>query len=88
MSLPIVLALLWLVTANVIALFPSPKRQHWPAAYGLIAVGIPILIWVVYEEGWLIGAVALIAGGSVLRWPVRYLFRWIGRRLGLKTAED
>ena len=49
----------------------------------LIAVGIPILGYVTYENGPWWGMAVLLAGVSVLRWPVRYLWRWLrngGRR--------
>lgn len=78
MTLSLVLACLWVVTASVIALFPS-KRQHWPAAYGLIAVGIPLLGYVTYQNGPMVGLLCLVAGASVLRWPLIYLFRWLRR---------
>ncbi len=76
------LACVWAVVANIIAMVPSPKRQHWPAAYGLIAVGLPILAYVVWENGIWWGLVVLIAGASILRWPVRYLLAWIRRQVG------
>ena len=38
---PLVLSLLWLVVANVIAMFPS-RDKHWRAAYVLIALGVLI----------------------------------------------
>lgn len=84
MSLSLAAACLWALVANVIAMFPS-KRQHWPAAYGLIAIGVPIVIWVFVENGVWIGLIVLLAGMSLLRWPVRYLvrylFRWLVGRL-------
>ena len=76
MSTAFALACLWVVTASIIAMFPS-KRHHWPAAYFLIAVGIPILIFVFIQSGFWSGILVMIAGISVLRWPVRYLFRWV-----------
>lgn len=82
MSLPMILALVWLVTANVIGMFPSPKRHHWPSAYALIAIGLPLLAWLIATDGWIAGAVFLIAAASILRWPVRYLFRWFRRIAG------
>lgn len=87
-SLPMTLALLWLVTANVIAMFPSPKRKHWPAAYALMGVGAPLLVWLVRTDGWLAGAVFLIAAASILRWPVRFLLRWIRRVVLQRPVED
>ena len=50
MSPSLTLACVWLVTANVIAVFPS-KHSHWPAAYALITLGLPILGWVFWENG-------------------------------------
>ena len=76
MNASVILACLWVVVACVIAMFPS-RRHHWPAAYVLIAVGIPILGYVTYENGPWIGLIALFAGASILRWPVRYLWRWV-----------
>jgi hypothetical protein len=76
----LIAACLWVVVAHVIALTPS-RDYHWRAAYGLIAAGIPIVGWVTYQNGPVIGLVALAAGASVLRWPVRYLARWITRRI-------
>ncbi len=81
MSASVTLACLWVVVACVIAMFPS-KRHHWPAAYVLIVIGIPILGFVTYENGPWAGLVALFAGASILRWPVRYLWRWLRRRAG------
>lgn len=81
MSLPLILGLLWLIAANVIAMFPS-RDHHWSNAYRLIAVGLPILGWITWENGPLPGLVFLAAGASVLRWPVIFLWRWLKRALG------
>jgi len=75
---PIAAAFLWLILANVIAMFPS-RDQHWTNAYILIAIGVPILGWVTLMEGPLWGLAVLIGGASVLRWPVVYLWRWLRR---------
>ena len=82
MTTSLILALAWLVIANVIAMFPS-KRSHWPAAYALLAVGLPLWVWVWVENGWFIALVILVAGGSVLRWPVLFAWRWVRRVFGL-----
>lgn len=76
MSWSIALAGLWGLVANVLALIPS-KDNHWTRAYVLIAVGVPILGYVTYENGPWIGLIVLAAGMSVLRWPVIYLGRWV-----------
>jgi hypothetical protein len=81
MTLSLTLACAWAILASVIAMFPS-RRQHWPAAYGLIAVGIPLLGYVTYENGALVGLVVLAAGASIMRWPVVYLWRRVKRAFG------
>ena len=81
MSLSLILALVWLVTANVVGMFPS-RHNHWPLAYVLIAVGVPLLGYVTYQNGPVIGLLALVAGASILRWPLIYLWRWVRRGRG------
>ena len=80
MTLSLTLALCWLALANIIAMFPS-KHAHWPQAYGLIAVGLPLIAFVFLENGLWIGTFVLLGAMSVLRWPVRYLGRWVRARL-------
>jgi hypothetical protein len=79
--LPLALCFVWLIAANVIAMFPS-RDYHWRAAYGLIAVGVPLLGWATYEAGPIIGLALLAAGASILRWPLVYLWRWLRQRAG------
>lgn len=76
------LACLWVVAAQVIAVFPS-RDHHWRAAYGLMAVGLPLGAWLWADQGaWAVGAFAL-AAASILRWPLRYGMRWLtGGRIG------
>lgn len=78
MSTSLICALLWLVAGNVAGMFPS-KKSHWPTAYVLIATGLPLIVWVFLENGLLIGLVVLVAGGSVLRWPVYFLWKRASR---------
>jgi len=82
MSLSLILACLWAVTASAAAALPS--RLHWPAAYGLILLGIPLLGFVTYENGPVWGLLGLAGGVSVLRWPVIYLARWCMGKLRVK----
>lgn len=81
MMLPLALCLVWLIAANLIAMFPS-RDYHWRAAYVLIAIGVPLLGWVTYVHGPIVGMVVLAAGASILRWPVVYFWRWLRRQLG------
>lgn len=83
MTPSLIAAFAWAVIANVIAMFPS-RRGHWPAAWMLIAIGIPIVGWVTFQNGPFVGLAVLAAGISVLRWPVRYFLRRIKRTLELK----
>lgn len=78
---PLILSLLWLVVANIIAMFPS-RDQHWRVAYVLIALGVPLLGWVTWVAGPIVGLVLLAAAVSVLRWPVVFFWRWLRRQLG------
>ena len=78
MTHSVILGCLWVVVASMIAMLP--RRFHWPGAAALIALGIPLLGWITWQNGALVGTIALVAGASILRWPVLYLFRWIARR--------
>lgn len=78
MSGSLIAAFAWLLAANVLAMLPS-KDNYWRRAYGLIAVGLPILAWVFWQTPWWVGALVLLAALSVLRWPVIYLGRWVKR---------
>ncbi|HKL55608.1 MAG: DUF2484 family protein [Roseovarius sp.] len=79
MSLSLVLACLWAIAANVLAMIPS-RDNHWRRAYVLIAAGVPILGFVTYQNGPWWGLAVLIAGMSILRWPVIYLGRWLAHK--------
>jgi hypothetical protein len=81
LTLPLSLCLVWLIAANLIGMLPS-RDLHWRAAYVMIAIGLPLWLWLVWEGGVIVGLVILLAAGSVLRWPVVYLARWLRRKLG------
>lgn len=85
MTTSILIALAWFVAANVAGLLPS-RNNHWRRAYLLIATGVPILGYVTYESGPLIGAVCFVAGASVLRWPIIFLGRWMRSKLQRSEA--
>ncbi|MBO6852708.1 MAG: DUF2484 family protein [Marivivens sp.] len=78
MTASLVLVCLWFVVANVLAMLPS-NDNHWRRAYFLIAVGIPLLGYVTYENGMFVGLIVLAAAASILRWPVIFLWRWLRR---------
>ena len=76
MSLSLILACVWALVANVLAMTPS-KDYHWRNAYILVGIGIPLLGFVTWQNGPWIGLLVLVAAMSVLRWPVIYLGRWL-----------
>ena len=80
MNLSLILACLWAVIANLLAMIPS-RDNYWARAYALIAVGIPILGYVTWQNGPWVGLLVLAAGMSLLRWPVVYLGRWAKRAI-------
>lgn len=80
-TLALAAGLIWLIAANVTAMFPS-KDHHWSNAYRLIAVGVPILIWVLWSNGPWWALAFVVAAGSVLRWPLVYLARWLRKIIG------
>ena len=71
---------LWVVLAFAMALFPS-NDNHWRRAYVLIAIGVPLLIWIFWQHGVLLGMLGLAVGGLVLRWPVYFAWRWVHKRV-------
>ncbi|KAE9629579.1 DUF2484 family protein [Parasedimentitalea maritima] len=80
MTLSLILAAIWALAANVLAMIPSHDNL-WCRAYVLTALGIPLLGYVTYENGPWWGLAVLLAGMSVLRWPVIYLGRWLRRQM-------
>jgi len=86
MTTSFVLACLWVIAANMLAMIPS-KDNYWRRAYFLIAIGVPLLGYVTYQIGPVWGLVFLIAGASILRWPLVYLVRWIRRLVRGQGAE-
>ncbi|MBT2131065.1 DUF2484 family protein [Aliiroseovarius lamellibrachiae] len=78
MTFSLVLACLWVIGAAIAALFPSGDK-HWKTAYVLAAVGLPLWLFIVYENGIWAGAVTGLAGALVLRWPLIYFGRWLRR---------
>jgi hypothetical protein len=68
MPVSLILACLWALTACLVGM--APQRFHWPAAWLLIATGIPLLGFVTWQSGPVWGLLCLAAGASVLRWPL------------------
>jgi len=81
MTTSLILAFVWMIAANVLAMIPS-NDDHWRRAYILIAIGLPLWVWVLMQNGLVVAFLVLAAAASVLRWPVRYLLRWVRRQIG------
>lgn len=79
MSVSFILACLWVLAAAIAAALPS-KRNHWPAAYALIAIGLPIIAYIYTQHGLWPAAASLLAATSILRWPLLYLIRHLRNR--------
>ncbi len=74
MGAPLILSGLWVVAA--LAAAHLPVRLHRTGLALLVAVGIPLLGWVTYRHGPVLGMLALILGSASLYWPVgRFLIR-------------
>ncbi|MDQ2095460.1 DUF2484 family protein [Rhodalgimonas zhirmunskyi] len=82
MKTSLMLLFVWLVVANVSGMLPS-KDNHWRRAYVLLALFVPLIVYVFYENPWWVGLLAIVAAASVFRWPVIYFMRWVRR--GLKS---
>lgn len=75
MPVSLILACVWALSACFAAM--GPRRIQWPAAWVLIATGIPLLGWVTYQAGPFWGLVVFAAGASILRWPLRRAARYM-----------
>ncbi len=84
MPLSLTMACVWALLACFAGM--GPQRFMWPAAWILIATGIPLLGWVTYDVGPFWGLLFLIAGSSVLRWPLIRAGRSI--RNAVSSSED
>ncbi|MFA8385862.1 MAG: DUF2484 family protein [Pelagibaca sp.] len=74
----------WIILAAILAALPS-KDNHWRRAYLLMALGVPILVWVYLSDGVYWGLAFTVAMLSVFRWPLRYLVAWIIRQVTRRT---
>ncbi len=81
MTPSLVAAFVWLLVANLRAMFPS-KDHLWKFAYVMIGLGIPILIGVAIQNSIWLALVLLGMGAWIMRWPVIYFWRWIKKVTG------
>ena len=71
----------WIILAAVLASIPS-SDNHWRRAYFLMALGVPLLVWVYWENSIWYCLAFTAAASSVFRWPLRYLLAWVLRQVG------
>jgi hypothetical protein len=79
-QIPLILALIWLILANVLGALPS-QDNHWRRAYALILAGAPLILWLFIAQGWFLTLLFLVCAASVLRWPLRRAVRWLRGRM-------
>ncbi|ABD55673.1 DUF2484 family protein [Jannaschia sp. CCS1] len=82
----LILACLWALVACCAGM--APRRVHIPAAWVLILTGIPLLGWVTYQAGPVWGVFLLLAGMSVLRWPLIRAGQRLRRAVGKTGTSD
>ncbi|MBI1170638.1 DUF2484 family protein [bacterium] len=71
-----ILALFWLILANLIAMLPS-RDHHWRAAYVLMSLGLPLAVCLYQARGLSWTLAFLLAAASILRWPLYHAWRWM-----------
>ncbi|MBF9043853.1 DUF2484 family protein [Rhodobacterales bacterium HKCCE4037] len=86
MPVSLILACLWALAACAAGM--GPRRFHIPAAWALVITGIPLLGFVTYQTGPFWGIVLLLAGASVLRWPLIRLGQRIRGVIAPQRTED
>lgn len=82
MSVSLGFALVWGLMAALIAL--GLRQLCWTVAWVLIGSGVPLLGWMTYENGPVLGSFGLVAGALMLLAPVQELIRRGGQH---KTAD-
>ncbi|MFN3155200.1 MULTISPECIES: DUF2484 family protein [Marivita] len=84
MSYSLSAACCWIILAAILAALPS-RDNHWRRAYGLMALGGPILVWVYLSDGVIWGLVFTLAMLSVFRWPLRHFIAWLLRAVSRRA---
>lgn len=85
MNLSLSLLALWVVAGALTGL--AGPRWHRAGAFALVLTGIPLLGLLTYQNGPLVGLLAMVAGMSVLRWPVVVLGLSLEKRLRALAAR-
>lgn len=83
MSVSLALVCLWVLAGVVTGMAAPrwPRHLHRAGAIGLVLTGIPLLGLVTWQYGPFIGLIAMVAGMSVVRWPVVLVGLSVEKRL-------
>lgn len=73
MSIPVILSILWVFTATVTAMLPM-RHQYVPGVILLLAAPV-LIVWMGALHGWWLAVLGLAAFASMMRNPLRYLYR-------------
>ncbi|SDI55494.1 DUF2484 family protein [Lutimaribacter saemankumensis] len=73
MSIPVILSILWVFAATVTAMLPM-RHQYVPGVILLLAAPV-LIVWMGALHGWWLAVLGLAAFVSMMRNPLRYLYR-------------
>ncbi|MGR3615369.1 MAG: DUF2484 family protein [Paracoccaceae bacterium] len=77
MSYSILFAAIWVLLATGVAMLPM-RRQYVPGVALLVAAPM-LIIWLGFEQGWIIALAATFGFLSMFRNPLRYFWKkWRG----------
>lgn len=77
MSWSILAAAIWAVLATGVALLPM--RLQYVPGLTLLFLAPAIILWLGFDEGWVIALAGLLGFLSMFRYPLRYFWRkWRG----------
>lgn len=78
MSLPLVFAAIWVVTAAFVAMLPM--RLQYPPGLALLIAAPCLLGWIAVTHGGWVAILGMVAFISMFRHPLRYLARRVLRQ--------
>ena len=82
---PLYVVLGWFAFATFIGLLP--RRYHPYGGFLLLGTMLPVLYLLLTEYGALAGLAMLFGAASILRYPLIYLGKKLGRQFGLIKVE-
>ncbi len=80
MGYSMIFAAIWVICATIVALLPM--RLQFPPGILLLICAPALIVWLGYDYGWFISALAFAAFVSMFRNPIRYYWRkWTGQEI-------